>query len=49
MEKSDIAPKKAAKNFRSITGGETTMEKSQAVDQTNADCTEIDFNLTQLN
>lgn len=48
LEKSDFS-KKAPKNFKSITGGDATMEKSQAMDQTNADCTEIDFNLTQLN
>lgn len=43
-----MSSKRAPKNFKSITGGETAaMEKSKIVDQSNPDSTEIDFNLTQ--
>lgn len=49
LEKSDFAHRTGPKPFRSITSGETTVDRLQATDQTNPDCTEIDFNLTQLN
>lgn len=48
LERSELSAKRGLKTFKSITGGETSViEKSKINDQTNPDCTEIDFNLTQ--